>query len=90
MAILYKDLVDLMTSLGFRDESVPGSHRAFRHAGSGTLILFSPLSHDEAIVRDEDLVSVRRHLVEKGLVRIRDFDRFLATRARRPGEGIPD
>jgi predicted RNA binding protein YcfA (HicA-like mRNA interferase family) len=69
----YKTIIGVLLDFGFVDESVKGSHRAFRHAGFGTLILFSDVHEDNDLIRDEDLVSVRRHLVENRLVSVDGF-----------------
>lgn len=71
--IKYKNLIDFLGRLGFVNESVKGSHRAFRHAGSGTIFLLSDSYSEDDPVGEEDLVSVRRHLVENGLVSYDDF-----------------
>ena len=63
----FERLRELLLSLGFTEEWVEGSHRAFRHEDSDTLIVLSPSYVSSTPVRDEDLVSVRRHLEEKGL-----------------------
>jgi predicted RNA binding protein YcfA (HicA-like mRNA interferase family) len=70
----YSELMSLLEQLGFRNESVTGSHCAFRHETSGTLILLADVKMDEAI-RTEDMVSIRRHLVDHGLMDARAFDR---------------
>lgn len=79
--VKYAVLEKYLISLGFVDESVKNSHHAFRHSASGTLILFSLLTHDDD-VRQEDLVSVRRHLVENGLIKSQEFTRLIKTGAR--------
>jgi hypothetical protein len=71
--ITYRDLAELLEELGFRDESVQGSHRAFRHAASDSLILFA-LAAPADPVRKEDFISVRRHLDSKGLMATAAFD----------------
>lgn len=83
----YAALKKYLINLGLIDESVKQSHRAFRHVGSGTLIPFSLLFGDNDTVRQEDLISVRRHLVENGLVSDDEFSHFMRTavkRARKP------
>jgi predicted RNA binding protein YcfA (HicA-like mRNA interferase family) len=75
----YSDLKKYLIDLGFIDESVKESHRAFRHVESGSLILLSRLIDDNEALREEDLVSVRRHLVENGLISDVEFSRFLRT-----------
>jgi predicted RNA binding protein YcfA (HicA-like mRNA interferase family) len=70
----YSDIVALLDELGFQDESVEGSHQAFHHLPSDTLILLGPSAPNDR-VRKEDLVSVRRHLDFKGLMEAAAFDR---------------
>jgi len=70
----YRELTALLEQLGFRDESVSGSHCAFRHATSETLVLLADLKPDDP-VRPEDLVSVRQHLDAKGLMDASAFER---------------
>ena len=69
----YGQLIDFLALLGFVDESVPGSHRAFRHTESGIVILFAD-AETNAHVRAEDLFSVRRHLIDGGLLDVEKFD----------------
>jgi hypothetical protein len=75
----YGALKKYLIDLGFVDESVPTSHLAFRHGESGTLILLSLQVGDNEAVRQEDLVSVRRHLVENNLISDQDFSQFMST-----------
>jgi predicted RNA binding protein YcfA (HicA-like mRNA interferase family) len=70
----YRDLVQLLARLGFQDESVEGSHRAFRHGASETLILLAEFEPEDPL-RAEDLISARRHLVAKGLISAHAFER---------------
>ncbi len=72
--VSYKHLISLLEHLGFQDESVTGSHLAFRHRASDTLLLLADLKREDP-VRREDLISVRRHLDSKGLMDARTFDR---------------
>jgi predicted RNA binding protein YcfA (HicA-like mRNA interferase family) len=69
----YRELIGLLEHLGFQDESVEGSHRAFRHRASDTLILLADLKPEDA-VRRQDLISARRHLDAKGLMAAREFE----------------
>ncbi len=70
----YGDLIQLLGRLGFQDESVEGSHWAFRHGASDTLILLARLKPEDS-VRSEDLISVRRYLDSKGLMSAHAFER---------------
>jgi hypothetical protein len=72
----YSALKKYLIDLGFIDEFVPQSHLAFRHVESGTLVLLSLQDDEDEPVRQEDLVSVRRHLVENGLISDQEFSRF--------------
>ncbi len=51
-----------------------GSHQAFRHRESETLVLLANVKREDP-VQTEDLVSVRRHLDAKGLMDSRTFER---------------
>jgi hypothetical protein len=82
VVLKYSTLKKYLINLGFTDESVKGSHLAFRHIVSGTLIPLSELTGDRQAVRQEDLVSVRRHLVENGLTSDEEFSRFLITKVK--------
>jgi hypothetical protein len=75
----YSAFKKYLIDLGFIDESVKESHRAFRHAETGAVILLSLLIGDNEGVRQEDLASARRHLVENGLISDEEFSRFLRT-----------
>jgi hypothetical protein len=78
----YSLLKQYLMSLDFDDISVKSTYYAFKHIESGTLIVLSLLAGDDDVVRQEDLVSVRRHLVENGLITGREFASFLKTSAR--------
>ena len=75
--ITYDQLTQLLLDLGFEDRSVEGSHRAFFHSGSDTWVSFSEYAAGEVPARPVDLASVRKHLVEKGLLRETDFAKLL-------------
>jgi predicted RNA binding protein YcfA (HicA-like mRNA interferase family) len=69
----YRDLTSLLEHLGFQDESVKGSHHAFRYEASNTLVLLADLRPEDPVT-SEDLISVRRHLDSKGLMDARTFE----------------
>lgn len=73
----YGQLQRLLLDLGFEDKSVPDSHAAFRHEDSDTVILLAIHSPDEpaSLV---DVRSVRRMLIEKGLIDPDEFDHRVA------------
>lgn len=73
--VTYAQLERLLLSLGFEDRSVEGSHRAFFHSALDTWIAFSDHRADE-FAREVDLASVRRHLVENGILKETVFARF--------------
>jgi len=75
--ITYAQLTRLLLDVGFEDRSVRGSHRAFFHSGSDTWVSFSDYAAGEVPVRPVDLASVRKHLVEKGLLKEADFAKLL-------------
>ena len=74
--VSYGQLERLLLSLGFENRSVKGSHRAFFHGPLDSWIAFSDYSADE-FAREVDLASVRRHLVENGILKETVFARFL-------------
>jgi len=80
----YRELREYLEGLGFIHQFVEGSHRSFTHAKSGTVFLFGGFAIDDAPVRAEDLISVRRHLVDNGIVSEQEFATFLK-RGMKPG-----
>jgi len=72
--VTINDLNRYLLKLGFVNESVKNSHRLYRHDPSGTLIILA--EGDDLAIRREDLISIRRHLVENGLVSEAEFHRF--------------
>ena len=76
-SLTYGRLYQFLQGLGFEDESVPGSHRVFRHRDSNTILVQAIHSLSEP-VNLVDLKSTRRVLDEKGLVTRAEFDRFAA------------
>ena len=45
----YGEVASFLKDLGFQDESVPGSHQAFRHKASETIILLADLKSGDPI-----------------------------------------
>ena len=74
--VCYSELFAFLEKLGFQDESVMGSHVAFRHRPSATLILLAERNRDDP-VRKEDFISVQQHLNANGLIDARTFGRQL-------------
>ena len=78
--ITYGQLHRLLVGLEFEDVPVKQKWKAYRHAPSDTLILL-PDRQPNQRARAPELISVRRHLVENGIVNEDEFDQFLAEAA---------
>jgi predicted RNA binding protein YcfA (HicA-like mRNA interferase family) len=78
--LTYGELWQLLIDLGFVQESVAGSHRAFRHAGSDILIVLPYDCDPSELAGDADLASVRRHLEEGGIATPGALDVLAAVR----------
>jgi predicted RNA binding protein YcfA (HicA-like mRNA interferase family) len=74
--IKYKEFKNYIESIGFVDESVKSSHIAFKHEYTNIIIILPEMS-DDSSVSEVDIVSARRHLVERGLVSDEEFTDFL-------------
>jgi hypothetical protein len=69
----------LLTHLGFESsEKTEKSHRAWRHAGAGTVI-FLPSNKTGEAPLPRDLLSVRTHLDANGHLEGQTFDEFVKT-----------
>jgi hypothetical protein len=75
-AIPFGDLRELLLEVGFSESPQERDRLRFEHPVTGTILLFRPYDSDE-VVRDRDLVVVRRQLVDNGLIDGAAFDRFL-------------
>jgi len=73
--ILFSDLENLLLKLGFTVLPTTGSHYAFQHAASQTLVVL-PGYEQHAYVDRTHLVAVRRILLANGLIDEIAFDRF--------------
>jgi hypothetical protein len=71
-------LYDALLKLGFGGIPHQGTGRAYRHATTGVLILLADRPPSTP-ARLSDLASVRRHLVENGIIDESAYDRFLAS-----------
>jgi hypothetical protein len=69
-------LQHLLLGLGFRREPAESHWQVYRHDVSDTVFIFGAQPPDMP-ARDIDIVSVRRHLGEKGLVDDRAFGQLL-------------
>jgi hypothetical protein len=77
--ISYGELAEVLERLGFVATTVEARWRAYRHAESDTLILLA--NHDRTSpARPMDLVSIRRHLVDKDLIAENEFDTLIGGR----------
>jgi hypothetical protein len=77
--ISYGELAEVLERLGFVATTVENRWRAYRHADSDTLIVLG--NHDRTLpARPLDVVSVRRHLVEKDLIAENEFDTLIGDR----------
>jgi hypothetical protein len=76
-SVTYGDLYRLLVQLDFVDVSRECPWKAYRHGATDTLILLAN-REPELPARPADLVSVRRHVVDNGLVDQREFERLLS------------
>jgi hypothetical protein len=76
-AILYRELYQLLTRLDFVEVSRENKWKAFQRRGSEMLILLADREPDTP-ARVTDLVSVRRHLIESGVIDRGEFERLLS------------
>jgi hypothetical protein len=76
-SVSYGELYQLLTELHFVDVSNEQRWKAYRQGGTDIVIL---LANREPNVpaRPADLVSVRRHLVDNGVLDQGEFDRLLS------------
>ena len=75
--ITNQELRRLLLELGFvPGEPAQNNHRAFRHPGSGCVIVL-PDNRDEDNARRADVAGVRDHLAQQGHLDEVLFDRFL-------------
>jgi hypothetical protein len=77
-ALTYQRLHRLLLGLHFESVPTRPSWRAYRHPGSGAVILLADRGPDQP-ARPLDLISVRRHLAENGILAEAEFDQYLAT-----------
>jgi predicted RNA binding protein YcfA (HicA-like mRNA interferase family) len=75
-AISFATLRRVLKGLGFVETRVPGSHLVFEHPPSGALFLFR-LYRPQDKVKPHDLISVRKHLDETGVIERDTLDELL-------------
>jgi hypothetical protein len=63
----YAQLHRLLIELEFTIEQTEAHLQVYRHAASDTLIVLASHVLEEP-VRDADLISIRKHLIEKGII----------------------
>jgi hypothetical protein len=78
--VTYGQLDRLLHRLEFADVPVRSNWKGYRHTKSDTIILL-PDRQPTAPVRAPELISVRRHLVEKAIVSEDEVDRLLTQAA---------
>jgi hypothetical protein len=76
-SVTYGDIYRLLAQLDFVDVSSECPWKAYRHDATDTLILLARCE-PESPARPADLVSVRRQVVDNGLVNQHDFERMLS------------
>ena len=76
-SVSYGELYRLLAELHFVDVSSESRWRAFQQGGTEIVILLANREPD-APARQADLVSVRRHLVDNGVVDQGEFERLLS------------
>ena len=75
--VTYGQLYQLLLDLEFVDQQVQQPWKAYRHGDTDTLILLA--NRNQTLpARDSDLFSVRRYLVDNGLMEESDFEGFLS------------
>jgi len=75
-SVTYTQLHTLLRGLQFVEVRLETPHTAFHHSGSDTLIVMANRKRARRAGRS-DLASVRRHLVDNGIVSEDAFDQFL-------------
>lgn len=76
-SVSYGQLYQLLARLNFVDVSNEQRWRTFRQANTEIVILLAN-RQAELPARPADLVSVRRHLVDNGVLNQREFERLLS------------
>lgn len=74
--VTYAQLQTFLRGLHFVKVPMETSHTAFHHSGSDTLIVMADRGRTGR-ANPSDLASVRRHLVDNGILDEDAFDRFL-------------
>ncbi|HUG89404.1 MAG TPA: hypothetical protein VML55_01135 [Planctomycetaceae bacterium] len=75
--VTYGQLYRVLLELGFAEVPHGRRGKAFRSIASDAIILLADRQSAQS-ARPVDLIAVRRHLVDRGIISDSDFDRFLA------------
>lgn len=76
-SVTYGDLYRLLVQLDFTDVSSECPWKAYRHGATDTVVLLANREPDLP-ARPADLISVRRHVVDNGIVEQPEFERLLS------------
>lgn len=80
--VTYKQLVQVLRQLGFISRKVEPRWQRFEHAASDTTIILGDREPTESVLPSE-LVSARRHLIEKGLIGAEELEKMLIPKSPR-------
>jgi hypothetical protein len=78
-ALTYADLDALLRQWGFAPVSTAGTQRVFENASLNAIIILPPYATNEP-VRPHHLVTVRKTVVENGIIDEDAFERLMAER----------
>ncbi len=81
--VTYEQLDQVLRQLGFLSHKVEPKWRRYEHPASDTLIILGDRQPTESVLPSE-LVSARRHLIEKGLVEAEELEGMLSPKL--PGQ----
>lgn len=74
--IPFTRLRNILHELCFEETAIPGPYRYFQHSPSGTVLVYREYRAAEP-VSWHDLVTTRRQLDERGLLKAEDFEALL-------------
>jgi hypothetical protein len=75
--ITYGRLRQLLLDLSFQDVPTKEKWKAYRHEGTDTIILLADRKSSQ-VAREPDILSIRRHLADNGIVDEQQFERMIA------------
>jgi hypothetical protein len=82
----FGQLLRLLEDLHFTVEPARAGIRAYRHAGSDSLLVFADHAESDP-AREADVVAVRKQLIERGLITGAEFGSRIAEFAPSPETG---